>query len=348
MPELYRKTMSCKRDCRTINPTNDPEDLTTGEEPPRAECVTDTRKTKSLTKSARWKTVKVKRPIEPQTPSMPTDNKASASKTNPEESFTYIDSPSQHTSRQARIDDGPEGDDANYEEVKVLLLTFAFTDIPELEEETSGMERAFDDLGYEVESFLIDMQRSLERVQAKIRDFMSEYTSRTLFIIYYHGHGGRGNNHSLILASHAGPADTRKKRTPKVAVINWRDIEGEIMSVPCDTLIILDCCEAGLAAINLARLELEDASDFRKEMIGACGWDTSTLNHMSPSLWQSLDDSVHEDFGSISTSSLVRRMNIRILRSTDWDEDPDNKPPQAVHYVLQRNVGGKMILPLDL
>ncbi|KAF3908542.1 hypothetical protein ABW21_db0206966 [Orbilia brochopaga] len=117
------------------------------------------------------------------------------------------------------------------------------------------------------------------------------------------------------------------------------------MNVQCDTLIILDCCEAGRAAINLAQKE-DDRCKFRKELTGACGWNATTGSHMSPSIWNSLRDSIAEDFDSISTSSLVRRMNSQLIRSSHWGRE--RSPPQAVHYVLQRHVGGKMVLPLDL
>ena len=116
------------------------------------------------------------------------------------------------------------------------------------------------------------------------------------------------------------------------------------MNALCDTLVILDCCEAGMAAVTSQQPsglsdEHRKRINYRKELIGACGWRTSTGAHMSPALCATIKTSLEEEDSSISTSSLVRLMNNYLVSHMD------ESAPQAVHYILQRNSKDKMILP---
>ena len=116
------------------------------------------------------------------------------------------------------------------------------------------------------------------------------------------------------------------------------------MDALCDTLVILDCCEAGMAAVTSQRQngssdENGKPINYRKELIGACGWRTDTRAHMSPALCATIKASLEEEDSSISTSSLVRLMNNHLVSHID------EEAPQAVHYILQRNSKDKMILP---
>ena len=61
------------------------------------------------------------------------------------------------------------------------------------------------------------------------------------------------------------------------------------MSAPNDTLIILDCCNAGLAAATSQHLDAlnkdeSGSNPYNKELIGACGWGTKTYDHLSGAL----------------------------------------------------------------
>ena len=116
------------------------------------------------------------------------------------------------------------------------------------------------------------------------------------------------------------------------------------MKALCDTLVILDCCEAGMAAVtsqqpNGLSDEHGEPINYRKELIGACGWRTSTGAHMSPALCDAIKTSLAQEDSSISTSSLVRLMNNYLVSHMD------ESAPQAVHYILRRNSKDKMILP---
>ena len=79
----------------------------------------------------------------------------------------------------------------DYKTVKVLILTFKFNDL-ELEDETKGVNEAFDEAGYVVEEpYEIEMDKSLNKLKTRLRNFLPDKkVEDTLYIIYYHGHGG--------------------------------------------------------------------------------------------------------------------------------------------------------------
>ena len=83
----------------------------------------------------------------------------------------------------------------------------------------------------------------------------------------------------------------------------------------------------------------ENPTNYRKELIGACGWGTDTMNYMSLALCNAIKTGLEKEHSSISTFTLVRLMNNYLV--TRLRENP----PQAVHYILQRNSKDKMILP---
>lgn len=140
------------------------------------------------------------------------------------------------------------------------------------------------------------------------------------------------------------------KRFQPVAEIRWKEISNQIMQAKFDTLMILDCCNAGLAAassqvgeaLNDPEQSPETVTNYRKELIGASSWGTDTKDRMSPALWNSLYNAIREGFLSISTPSLVRRMNNWLVTEIYGMYSP----AQAVHYILKRNDSDKMILHL--
>jgi hypothetical protein len=134
-----------------------------------------------------------------------------------------------------------------------------------------------------------------------------------------------------------------------IARIAWRDISGIIIDAHCDTLVILDCCNAGLAAVeDLSGFGTDDLwHEYRKELVGACGWGLKTQNWMSPAMSEAMRDIPN---GAMSMSTIVRRMNNilaqRYLRSRSGgdDEDYEDHVPQAVHFVLRRTERDRIIL----
>jgi hypothetical protein len=135
------------------------------------------------------------------------------------------------------------------------------------------------------------------------------------------------------------------------------------MSAGYDTLVILDCCEAGLAAAEVIRIEgaqqeqgggddkpensRGDNPAPRKELIGACGWGNFTRSKMSPAMCNILKEELQPG-SSISTFTLVNFMNSDLVEKYKGDRNVS----QAVHYMLrdgQRTqdgdrIAGKIIL----
>lgn len=123
------------------------------------------------------------------------------------------------------------------------------------------------------------------------------------------------------------------------------------MHAKCDTLIILDCCDAGLAAVSAPQqgrwgsggsiFSQEPVGRYRKELIGACSWGTTTQDRMSIAMCEAL--SSLKGGGTLSVATLVRYMNNELLRV--WvDSDMEEHVPQAVHYLLARTMRNRIIL----
>lgn len=122
------------------------------------------------------------------------------------------------------------------------------------------------------------------------------------------------------------------------AEIAWKEINRRIMRAPCNTLVILDCENAELAAVAPA-----PPTSFRKELIGAWCWGNKNRHHMSRSLARALWAAQQLDGNDrmVTTSTLVRMMNDNLA------DDPHNTNaqgkveerlniPQAVHHVLTK------------
>lgn len=125
-----------------------------------------------------------------------------------------------------------------------------------------------------------------------------------------------------------------------IAEISWRDIINLIISSESDTLVILDCCEAGLATVReLSRDVMYYDDSFRKELIGACTWGTITQDRMSKALCQVLRERLMDRGDTISCSALICEMNDILARN----EHEDEHVPQAVHFPLQRMQDGSSL-----
>ncbi|KAF2803055.1 uncharacterized protein BDZ99DRAFT_526801 [Mytilinidion resinicola] len=268
----------------------------------------------------------------------------------------------------------------DYKKVKVMLFTFEFSELS-LKNETRNVTRAFESLGYEVLLRQIKMDNALDNVKEQLKEFLNPQND-TLFIVHYNGHGGITENNMLSLVSHNYPDNVedlwrmihrnwgkhgdqeglttilRNEKDPfqPIAEVHWSDISPTIMDAECDTLVILDCCNAGLAAVSSQNVhaldggkkrnakldEYEKENPYRKELIGACGWDIDTRNHMSSALFKVMKvEFPAPRFSTMSTPTLVRRMNYSLVQHIG----ERRSPPQAVHYILQRNGKDKMTLP---
>jgi hypothetical protein len=117
-----------------------------------------------------------------------------------------------------------------------------------------------------------------------------------------------------------------------------------MMKCPHDVLVILDCCDAGLAAAcSQERYDQGPPATTRKELIGACGWGVDAGYHMSPALSKVIEEGFPRAESSMSTPTLIRRMNNLLAKKLK--DGKTGQPTQGVHYLLQRNSEDKMILP---
>ncbi|KAK6503781.1 hypothetical protein TWF481_008787 [Arthrobotrys musiformis] len=239
--------------------------------------------------------------------------------------------------------------DANqsYKFVSVLLLSFEYHDLLTLPSEIAGVKAAFQRLGYNVTPYSIPMDNSLARLKDKLKEFFELQTENgpELRIVYYTGHGGADRNKRLWLSSHNGPSPMLEYCStpwsgwnvyPRQSKVRWDDIARKMYEAECDTLAILDCCDAGLAAT--CNTGNKTSNNHRTEIIGACGWNTSTYHHMSPAMWTVLKSGLFYKQDSTPTSALVRKMNNKLVSI-------GKHAPQAVHYCLTPNNIGRIVLP---
>ncbi|KAK4231624.1 hypothetical protein QBC38DRAFT_451255 [Podospora fimiseda] len=270
----------------------------------------------------------------------------------------------------------------DYEAVHVLLLKFKYDDLS-LSTELTKLESTYSQLGYTVSRFDIGMKDEWKprKLKRRLNKFLKRARNKNILsIIHYSGHGGCEKNDGgkgFYLSSHNWPRDAesvmravgtvwrdgrlgsgdgfeealRRNKNPfqPVAGIYWSDLSPTIMSAESDTLIILDCCCAGLATISSQHPgglgdNMETVSNYRKELIGACGWLVDTYGDMSDALCSALQRGLPNWNRTISTHTLVRLTNNRLVQLFNTRQE-GQEPPQAVHYLLQRNNKNKMILP---
>ncbi|KAK3987540.1 hypothetical protein QBC44DRAFT_400226 [Cladorrhinum sp. PSN332] len=273
----------------------------------------------------------------------------------------------------------------DYETVHVLLIKFKYEDL-QLENEMNKLESTYSSLGYSVSKYEIGMKDDwrAKKVKKRLGRFLKRAykTARTgagqgnvLSVIHYSGHGGCEREwKGFYLSSHNWPTDAesvmraistvwrdrgvsgfeealRRNRNPfqPVAGVYWSDLSPTIMKAECDTLVILDCCCAGLATVSSQHPgalgdNMETVSNYRKELIGACGWFVDTYGDMSDALCSSLQRGLPNSNRTILTHTLVRLTNNRLVQLFNT-RCRGEEPPQAVHYLLQRNNKNKMILP---
>ncbi|OAL33581.1 hypothetical protein AYO20_07088 [Fonsecaea nubica] len=157
------------------------------------------------------------------------------------------------------------------------------------------------------------------------------------------------------------------KRYQPVARVKWHykdqqkpSLRTKILDAQNDTLVILDCCNAGLATVGrawqgvemgdyTAKIQESDEklNPYRKELIGACGWDVATANWMTRALLQSLEYQLRDKLHAVSMPTVVRDMNTilgdKFLEAGGGHRDR-KAFPQTVHYLLDRTRRGRILL----
>ncbi|KAJ4399514.1 hypothetical protein N0V85_005998 [Neurospora sp. IMI 360204] len=260
----------------------------------------------------------------------------------------------------------PAPENAQYAEVRVLILTWAFHDLKvsdsdshpymfgpgsefvSLEEETRRLRDTFESYGYTVDDWLIPMRDPLKAMLTKLAQFSKWANDETLLIVYYHGHGSLDERSELVFSSHEHPTDAQwaqtaaaelyaailnqdacthlgKPTTPyhelmkkyeryrPISKVKWSDIRSTILGINSDLLLILDCCAAGGANLDM---EHSDATDtyqtegpsgkmYTKHLFAACGFESSTSDDMTSAMCDVLDEWPGPDDAGLETSGML-------------------------------------------
>lgn len=85
------------------------------------------------------------------------------------------------------------------------------------------------------------------------------------------------------------------------------------MDAPCDMVLILDCCDTGLASVVDTSATTpgtqERRSKYRKELLGACTWGNEAVGRMSLVMCDVLMENANYPHPGMSVSTLARQMN---------------------------------------
>ena len=107
--------------------------------------------------------------------------------------------------------------------------------------EVSNLEKTFrEDFRFSTEIWDIPSQDSEDELVRKFVSFRKGRLKGSLIILYYAGHGG-GDPQECIWSAY------QRDNSPG---LNWHGVQGLVLEYQTDTLVILDCCFATLAAKN--------------------------------------------------------------------------------------------------
>ena len=100
-----------------------------------------------------------------------------------------------------------------YKEVRCLIITWEFHDLRaedytappaadyvSLEDETIRLRETLESYGYKVSEFNIPMDRPVEKMQARLKEFCRYAKDDTLLMVYYHGHGSMDEENELVFS----------------------------------------------------------------------------------------------------------------------------------------------------
>ncbi|KAH7629309.1 hypothetical protein B0T09DRAFT_154477 [Sordaria sp. MPI-SDFR-AT-0083] len=217
-----------------------------------------------------------------------------------------------------------------------------------LEEETRRLRDTFESYGYFVDDWDIPMRDPLKTMLTKLKQFGKYARDDRLLIVYYHGHGSLDERSELVFSSHEHPTDPQwaqtaaaelyaailsqdacphhgKPTTPyhelmkkyeryrPISKVKWSDIRSAILGINSDLLLILDCCAAGGANLDM---EHSDATDtyhtegpsgkiYTKHLLAACGFESSTSDDMTSAMCDVLDEWPGPDGGGLESSGML-------------------------------------------
>jgi len=129
---------------------------------------------------------------------------------------------------------------SKYKNVYVLLLSWADDDlgvIKELEELNQLFKTTFN---FTTHTWTIPSEESEYELMREVMNFRQGKNQGDLIILYYGGHAG-GNPQECIWTANV---------QDDPPTLNWHNVQSYLLGSSADTLLILDCCFANLAARN--------------------------------------------------------------------------------------------------
>ncbi|KAL8767261.1 MAG: hypothetical protein Q9209_006187 [Squamulea sp. 1 TL-2023] len=127
---------------------------------------------------------------------------------------------------------------SRYSDVSVLLLKWAADNIGVIDEVRKLRNLLQNRFYFTAEIWDIPSDDPEDELTREILRFRKGKKRDSLIILYYAGHGG-GDKEECIWTANSS------KDSPS---LNWHNVQGHLLGHQCDTLFILDCCYASLAA----------------------------------------------------------------------------------------------------
>lgn len=172
--------------------------------------------------------------------SVPTQNYSSLLNAQYSEPSAY--SPYEHDeqtqlnqSLEQRYRDWPK---STYSDVSVLLLRWAADNLGVIEEVVKLRKLLRQRFNFSAEIWDIPSKDPEDELTAEILRFRKGKQKDSLTLLYYAGHGGGDPEQCIWTATDAEDSPS----------LNWHNIQGHLLGHECDTLFVLDCCQASLAA----------------------------------------------------------------------------------------------------
>ncbi|KAL8731525.1 MAG: hypothetical protein Q9166_003371 [cf. Caloplaca sp. 2 TL-2023] len=127
---------------------------------------------------------------------------------------------------------------SKYSDVSVLLLRWAADNLGVIDEVLKLRHLLQSHFNFSTEIWDIPSEDPEDALTTKILGFRKGKGNNSLIMLYYAGHGGEDPGQCIWAANHA----------PDSPWLNWHNVQGLLLGHSCDTLFVLDCCYASLAA----------------------------------------------------------------------------------------------------
>lgn len=183
-----------------------------------------------------------------------------------------------------------------------------------MEEHAEGLLAVFrEKYGYEVKTLQLEKgnaYRKLNSLLTNIGDDLDSPTKENLFILYYGGHGGFGQDRRARL--------WQSSLEDAAESIDWYKLQEPLGGVECDILFLFDCCFA------MAMPTGDMSWRKRCEIIGAAGEREKAGGNSKVSFTAALRDQLKEDFEKVGETNAWRLGSI--MQSRDYKSTLKSTP----------------------